>query len=298
MISPVEPAEHYIARNARLIDRYRFAYLFQNGPAEPVRAALDTYRNVDGGYGNALEPDLRGHASQPLAAATALSVLDELGPLPRDVLPGLLRYLTSVSRPDGGLPPVLPGVRHSDAAPWWRELTDHSSALDPTAFIVALLHKHHAPSRWRDHATAFCWTRIAALRWIRPEQAVAVCTFLEHVSDRERAQTELRRLAPMLLRTVTMTPGTFRGPTPLDLAPTPRHIIRPLFADTLIRAHLDALQAAQALDGGWPAEHIAWCPGAHAAQRDLATLRALTALRDNGRLGGSTPVRQRTPADA
>ena len=45
------------------------------------RAALRAYRNADGGFGHALEPDLRGTVSQPGGDPTALEVLDEAGVL-------------------------------------------------------------------------------------------------------------------------------------------------------------------------------------------------------------------------
>src|SRR5690625_6631943 len=81
-------AEHFTMRNARLLDRHRFDFLFQAGSAENVRAALAAYRNIDGGYGNGLDPDLRGHASQPVAVELALRLLDELGPLSQPLATG------------------------------------------------------------------------------------------------------------------------------------------------------------------------------------------------------------------
>ena len=50
-------AQTFIWRNARLIDRHLFAYLFRQGPKTPVITALKAYQNVDGGFGNALEPN-------------------------------------------------------------------------------------------------------------------------------------------------------------------------------------------------------------------------------------------------
>jgi hypothetical protein len=61
-------ASAFIWRSARLIDRYRFAYLFLDGEREAVLAALRPYQNPDGGFGNALEPDLRATLSQPAPA--------------------------------------------------------------------------------------------------------------------------------------------------------------------------------------------------------------------------------------
>ncbi|WP_067971151.1 prenyltransferase [Nocardiopsis trehalosi] len=278
-------AEHFISRNARLLDRLRFAYHFQSGPTGPVLTALDCYRNIDGGYGNGLDPDLRGHGSQPLAVETALRLLDELGPLPRDTAASACRYLTGVARPDGGVPPVLPSARHTDAAPQWHDADDFTGALRPTAALAGLLHKHHACGPWRDRATAFSWTRIGALHWTDPEEAIAVCTFLQHVPDRPRADAELTRLRPMIRAVIDLDPDS-TGPVhhPLDIADHPDHIARRIFTDAEIEAHLDALERAQLPDGGWDTPLSTWTPTAHTERRAMTTVRNLLVLRAYGRL--------------
>ena len=55
-------ATDFLWRTARLLERRRFAYLF-----------------LDGGFGNGLEPDVRGPVSQPVPTWTALCILDEAG---------------------------------------------------------------------------------------------------------------------------------------------------------------------------------------------------------------------------
>src|SRR5690349_9511899 len=72
-------ATDFIWRNARLLERHLFAYHTAQGSADQVRAALRAYQNADGGFGNALEPDKRCPASQPIDAEMALRVLAEIG---------------------------------------------------------------------------------------------------------------------------------------------------------------------------------------------------------------------------
>ena len=64
-------ARTFIAAHGRLLDRSRFAMLVDGEPAEPVLRALAAYANDDGGFGRALEPDIRDPASQPIAAITS-----------------------------------------------------------------------------------------------------------------------------------------------------------------------------------------------------------------------------------
>lgn len=49
----------------------------RRGRAADVISALRPYQNADGGFGNALEPDLRGDASQPVPFEHAFQILDE-----------------------------------------------------------------------------------------------------------------------------------------------------------------------------------------------------------------------------
>ncbi len=297
-------AEHFTMRTARLIDRYRFAYHFQAGPTAPIRSALAAYRNIDGGYGNALDPDLRGHASQPLAADTALRYLDELGPIPTELGQSICRYLATTASPDGGLPPVTPAVRHTEAAPWWREHTGRTPDLALTASITGHLHKHNITHPWRDRATAYCWKHIDALHWTDPHEAIGICTFLQHVPDRPRAIATVNHLATMIRAVIrirpedtatTPEPGTAATPrhhthTPLDLAPDPAAIARPIFTDAELDANLDHLERTQRPDGGWNADWDHWDTTATLEREGIRTIQRLRILRAYGRLTDGIPT--------
>ena len=68
-------ATDFLWRTARLLERRRFAYLFLDGEQQAVLEALRPYQNPDGGFGNGLEPDVRGPVSQPVPTWTALCIL-------------------------------------------------------------------------------------------------------------------------------------------------------------------------------------------------------------------------------
>lgn len=287
-------AEHFIMRHARLIDRHRFAFHFQSGLTSPVRSALDAYRNVDQGYGNGLHPDLRGHGSQPLATQTALRYLDELGTLPADTIDETCRYLTSVTHDNGGLPPVLPNVRYTESAPWWRAYDDPAGTLTATAAITGLLHKHRITHPWRDRATAFCWGQICALNWTRPSEAIALCTFLQHAPEQDRAHSELHRLAVQIRSVFETDPAPHtRARKPLDLATHPGHIARPLFTDDEIEKNLDTLEAQQRPDGGWNTGRPDWNEHATHEWQGILTIHRLRTLRAYGRFSGYVPQPRR-----
>ena len=114
-----EAAEQFILREARLLDRHRFAFRFGAGDAAPVIASLRAYQNDDGGFGHALEPDLRGPSSQPVPLEHALQILDELGGFEPEIVQRACEWLESVTTAEGGVPFVLPSVVEGPHASWW-----------------------------------------------------------------------------------------------------------------------------------------------------------------------------------
>ena len=83
-----DAAAGFLTAGARVLDRRVFQRLFSGGAAEPVRDAVAAYRNADGGFGHALEPDLRTPASQPAAASK--SGVFFMRPSHQDCPPGVL----------------------------------------------------------------------------------------------------------------------------------------------------------------------------------------------------------------
>jgi hypothetical protein len=281
----VDAARDFVLRDARLLDRLRFAYRFADGDADAVVRALLAYRNADGGFGNALEPDIRGAASQPVPLEHALEILDEVDRFDADIVARACDWLASVSV-RGGLPFVLATVEEGPHAPWWT--SEGEPSPNPTAGIAGLLHKRAFEHPWRDVATAYCWDALETeLDSLSPDDTISVLRFLEHVPDRERAARVVDALGDRILRELVAldpsTPGYVKGP--LDFAPRPRSPARRLFDDATVDAHLDALASRQQDDGGWP---ITWEPPSAAAVhewRGFVTVRALDALDAYGRLG-------------
>jgi hypothetical protein len=281
-------AERYLLLNARLIDRLRFAHLFRGGSVAAVRSALAAYANDDGGFGNALEPDLRGAGSQPQPVEVAFHVLDETtgpdDPFDGPIVQAACGYLARVSTADGGVPFVLPSVRGTPAAPWWQTPDDPPGNLNPTAAIVGLLHKHDVSNAFVDTATRFCWNRIDGLTETNPYLAMAILTFLDHVPDRVRAEAAFDRLSPLITNDVELDPhAAGEAHFPLDFAPHPDGFGRRLFADEVIVEHLDAMVGSQSEDGSWAFNWPAWTPVVRHEWGGFVTVSRLITLRDYGR---------------
>ncbi|HEV7214869.1 MAG TPA: hypothetical protein VGP33_07055, partial [Chloroflexota bacterium] len=265
----------------------RFRCLFQDGDRQAVLAALRAYQNADGGFGNALEPDLRGPDSQPVPAEMALRVLAEAGGDATTVA-RLGDWLVTVTTPEGGVPFVLPSVRRHPSAPWWQSTDNPPASINPTGSIAGLLSKFGSRHHWLEGAIAYCWRALDALQPEMHDVAAAIA-FLEHVPDRERAERAFKVVGSRLLEEglVTLNPAdSGYVKKPLDWAPTPDSICRRLFTDEVIATHLDALEAAQDPDGGWT---ITWPPVSAACElewRGALTVDALRTLRAYDRLPG------------
>lgn len=87
----IDRAADFIHREARLLDRRRFEHHVGEEPAGGVASALGAYANPDGGFGHALESDLRTSASQPVAVNVALSIFIEVGADKADLVRGCAR---------------------------------------------------------------------------------------------------------------------------------------------------------------------------------------------------------------
>jgi hypothetical protein len=280
-------ATDFIWKSARLLDRRRYAYIFLGGERQPVVEALVPFQNADGGFGNSLEPDIRGPVSQPVPTWTALTILDEVSDLTDSAVNRVFDYLLAISNPDGGVPFALPSVRDYPRAPWWESEDNPPSSLNPTAAIAALLHKHNVEHAWLTSATAYCWNQLDALDQTSPYEMRAVLPFLDFVPDRARAEDTFARIGPKILeqKLVALTPTSEdETHSPLNFAPRPDCLARRLFTDDVIDAHLDALARAQQEDGGWPFNWLAWSPAAAVEWRGIVTIEALTTLRAYGRM--------------
>lgn len=280
-------AERFIWLNAKLLDRHRYAYLFKGGEAGPVLAALRPYQNADGGFGNALEPDLRPPLSQPLPVWSALEVLDEIDAIADPVVRRACDYLLTITKPDGGVPFVLPSIRDYPRAAWWQTADDPPGSLLPTAGLAALLHKHGIDHPWLGIATEFCWRQIESLESSNPYEVRMILPFLEQAPDRARAQQAFARIGPMIFdqKLVALDPAEpGEVHTPLNFAPRPDSLARPLFSDEVIQTHLDALVQAQQPDGGWTFNWQEWNPATTLEWRGWVTIEALKTLRAYGRL--------------
>jgi hypothetical protein len=283
----LDRASEFVWSCARLLERRILEHRFHGASAASVVTALLAYRNEDGGFGHALEPDLRAPTSQPLFVSTALAVLRDLGVRHEEITRGACDFVATVAGPDGGVPALLPSALEYPRASHW----DGPFALEPslncTAAIAAQVWWQGVRHPWLEQATDYCWRALAGSRLTEAHELLSATSFLASVPDRDRAAKLFDRVGEQVFEAEWFTaevPVTKYTLTPLHFAPAPDAPCRRLFSDAILDAHLDDLAARQQEDGGWPIFWQAPDGVSHDEWRGIWTLEALATLRAWGRL--------------
>lgn len=280
----------FVATHGRILERRRLDMLVHGADAAGVLAALDAYRNADGGYGWGLEPDLRAPESQPAAAMHALEVLEQVAPAATPRAAELCQWLDANSLGDGGLPFALPISDPAGCAPWWLDPDTTASSLQMTAQVAANAHavaRHDravAEHPWLGRATRWCLEAIAGLdEATHAYELLFAVRFLDAIAEVEPDATPLLDNVGRYLPDDGVVPvqGGAAGEVlrPLDFAPRPTGAARRLFPDGVVDDELRRLAARQQPDGGWTVEFVSSSPAAALEWRAYATVDAVELIR-------------------
>jgi hypothetical protein len=260
-------ARDFIKTQARPLDRALFEYRFEGAPADLVTAELACFQNDDGGFGRALEPDLRTPTSSALATEIGLRALQELGGASdHPMVAGAVQFFLETIDPQARVWRVIPhDANDHPHAPWWHD-EDGSLArtfddflIIPRASAVGLLHHHAAlvPEDWLVELTE---DTVAALETLEDDAfrggGDSLRYALRLVETEALPQSYRDRLAPRLLRLsrkfVSRDPQAWGGyvATPLKVAPTPDALVVDVLQDGL-EEYLDYLIDHQTPEGTW-----------------------------------------------
>ncbi len=295
-------AHNFLGEEARPLEGHLFAYHFAGAGRGGVLDALKHFQNEDGGFGHALEPDIRTPASSAIATSQAFYTLREVeAPAAEPLVARAVGYLVDSYDAAAAVWPALPpAAADSPHAFWWAYDSLAESfggfVVNPRAALVGHLHHYQSltPAGFLAPLTAAV---VDHLNTLPDEMAMydfycylglATANNLDQAT-RRKILAKLRRIAPVL---VSHDPDSWgeHGVQPLDLAPTPDAPLADLFDPELLQANLDFLIEQQQADGSWPP---AWSWAAKdakawaAAEREwkgILTVKALTTLRAYGRL--------------
>jgi hypothetical protein len=292
MTADLAAARAFMAGHARLLDRRRFERLVDDGDPGAVLAAVDAYRNSDGGYGWGLEPDLRAPESQPGCALHAFEAMADASPATAREAVALCDWLSSATLPDGGLPFALPIADAAGCAPFWATADPTTSSLQITAYVTGAAHRvaAHDPAvaehPWLAKATEYCLAAIEEIEDASEAIKLSACLqFLDAASERRpEANALIERLGELIPDSGLLpVAGGIEGETirPLDIAPLPDRPVRALFSDEVINAELVRLAEQQHDDGGWDVDFQSYSPMAALEWRGYATVKAALILTRN-----------------
>ncbi len=286
----LERAKTFIYSNARLLDRRRFQFLFEDGTSAAVIRALRAYQNPDGGFGNGLEPDIRGPHSQPVPTEVALMELDEVGHFDPDLLDDIIRYLRNATLTSGGLPWIFSIGSGYPRSQWWVADPEAKTSVNPTGRILGLLYKQNV----RDDFYCEPWF-VASVEYLwrtseheRPEDyhdGIQWVAFLQETPEKDRAKAIWPVVERWLRRNGTIetdpdAPGYVQKM--LDWAPAPDSYAQQFIAPSDVKARLSAMVRQQRVDGGWPINFPPFSPAVEMEWRGWVTVDRLKISRSYG----------------
>jgi hypothetical protein len=289
MAMDVDAAVSFVATHARILERRRLDLVLGHGSPGDVLAALDAYRNPDGGYGWALEPDMRSVTSQPVGAMHALEILADIRDTTSQRPVEVCDWLAEHAQPDGGMSFVLPFSDAAGSARHWVEGDVAASSLQMTTQLAAQAHRlaRHRPDvadhPWLASATSYCLDAIdRTIETPHAYELMFAIRFLDAAATHDsRAGRSLDRLTRYVITD---------GPTPvtggaegevlhlLDFTPYADGPSRASFPVDAVAKDLDRLAAQQLPDGGWTVDYVVYSSAAALEWRGCATVQAVTVL--------------------
>lgn len=298
-----EKAQAFIEQNARPLEQCIFAHVFEQAPKIAIFDALAKFQNADGGFGNALEPDLRLTDASVLATTVGLQHLWALNaPADHPLVIGAMRYLMQRFDPAAQVWPIIPpNVDDAPHAPWWTYGENVAESwnnflVNPRVEIITYLYDYAPPG-------------IPA--WIRDTLTQAAVAYIDEAPDKiqmfdllcynrliqartlpaDTRQTLIDKLSPLVNRLVVKDSAEWEkyGLTPLELVDAPDAPFAELLAESVTR-NLDYEIARQQPDGSWQPKwtwggmHPETWPQAKQEWAGVITVHTLKTLRDFERL--------------
>ena len=295
-----ERARRFLLQQARPLERALYLHRFEGAGTQDALDALSGFQNPDGGFGRALEMDLRSPSSSALATAIGLRTLCELDrPAEDPMVRQAVTYLLANFQRDTGTWRIAPrDVNSFPHAPWWHdqdgslERTFDDFRIIPRALVLAGLHHCSSlvPADLLDRATEDAVQRIESDPSLGGgggsdlEYAIALAETRGLPGHwKARLVSRIRQVVPMA---VVGDPGRWDSYclSPLRIIDSPGTLGADLIAD-MVQDHLDHQIERQSEEGTWD-PNWSWMgtypdvwPQARSEWRGHLTLRTLTQLR-------------------
>ncbi len=298
----LEAAGRFLHSQGRPLEKARYDYAFGNGTSEAALEALAEYQNDDGGFGHALEPDLRAPESSALCTTIAFQLFREIGvPADHPMVSRGLGFLVETfdaGRLNWRIIPLV--AERSPRAPWWYQADNMEKfdafSLNPTAEILGYLFdgKSQVPEDTIAPVSDRVLSELTSIEKIEMHKLLCCLRLLETASLPTDYQQQIEnRLRQLIGNTVARDPEGWKGYSlrPLQVASNPESPFMQGLEEA-VSANLDYEISTQNTDGYWP-PNWAWddaYPDEWSnAKREWAgviTIEKLLVLKRFGRIDG------------
>jgi hypothetical protein len=256
-----DASRQFIESQARPLEIVRFRYAFEGGSVRSVIDALRIYQNDDGGFGHALEPDLRTGDSSALCTSIAFQVLRSMQISPDEsmVKSAIAYLLKTLDRQNDHWRVIPVSAGQSPHAPWWdqtgREAEFNAFSLNPTAELLGYLYDYLGDTQ-KDGLTPIAehvLMLLSASEKIEMYELLCCLRLLQSESLPENVERHLRQKSVQLIDVmVSLDPLQWKNYTllPIQVVDDPAS---PFIAgrEEAVEANLKYDICSQNTDGSW-----------------------------------------------
>lgn len=298
----IEKAVNYLYTYGRSLDQRVYELRFGNGAQTAVLDALAPYQNVDGGFGHAIEPDLRTPVSSAIATSTAFGFLRGIAAASdHPVVQSAVRYYLGTFDHQKQVWPIIPP--QADDAPrafWWAYADSEKNfgnfLHNPRAAVLGHLYAY-ADLVAADFLHKLTEIQLAYLEETADDLdmfSLDCYVGLAAAPLPDDVRARLNRVIEPAIRRLVIFDATAEmnemSMTPLRIASTPDAPYAHLFVKEMLDANLDHEMHAQLSDGSWKLgwnwsvlNAEAWAAAEH-EWKGHVIVQKLTMLRAYGRI--------------
>lgn len=241
----MERIEKYIEKNARPLDKAFYNFHTHGVSSGAVFDELTKYQNEDGGFGNALEPDMRQPQSTSITTWFAFQYLKDI-PEAKDheMTKRALEYFTqTLYKEKTGWPVVVPEVDQYPHAPWWNydSAMTHFGWGNPAAEVLGLFIQYGDESH-QDLIDRLTNKALIRINEVPPSDFHEVFCFkaLYELANADLQKQLKESLTSLIKQAVSTNPDEWTDyvATPLKFLTGPDDAFAPLFDQSLIKQNI------------------------------------------------------------
>lgn len=262
-----EKTKDFIFQHGRKLEQKLFEFHFESGSASQVLKVLADYQNEDGGFGHALESDLRTLLSSVIATCQGFNVYQEINVFnDKSIVGKAIDYLLENFDSENNVWPIIPAAASdSPHAYWWaskdlEERFDHYK-INPTITVVAHLHNHSelVPV---DKLEEFLDLAMKRLDYLSDQSDIYVLYSYMNLIAAEKLPGNIKatvqhQICECLLEIIETDPKKWSGHcmTPIQAVKNPQSPFVDAIPPDLLQKSLDHEINSQLDDGSWP---VSW----------------------------------------